>query len=228
MKRALVLVILALVGAVAPVSAQFTFNFASTEGATIVFDGADTVVPGGIGTFTFDEVPFSYDFDVTNSTGGALNGLTGTLGGTFYIQPFAPAATMTAVTGTGTLTLMDGANFATASFEWEDIFALDAGILGFGLLNPNGVATNITFTSSGGTNLALHQLVGSVGTIGAQFSESPGLSLTELTTSGGVVGNYSGTVALTLIPEPSSYALILTLLSLGFVAYRRIRTVRAD
>jgi hypothetical protein len=130
-------------------------------------------------------------------------------------------------------TLSGNANFASGTSAYSTFSAYDSAFTS--LLTGNvveGTPNNITGTASSGTfsaGLNLWLLVGSGSEFGVYFvGETPSLSSLSsnpqaiISNATIALGNSSGSNLL-LVPEPSAYAAIAGLMTLGFVMVRRRR-----
>ena len=145
-------------------------NYASTANCYIFFDGA--------GRFTF--TPGVNNLVITS---GTASGLVGQLAGTYTIGTITTSGNVNSapVTGSGTLTIFDGANTFTATATWVDVQQVGTG----GSLNMNG-AVNLTGVSYAGTNADLRALANAGSGFNVlSFHLKPGKSLSGLATGPG-------------------------------------------
>jgi hypothetical protein len=199
-------------------------DFGSSPGATLRF--------AGDGTFSFvDSAQGIYsgtDFVINLSSSGRTGsnsavGLLGNLGGTFTLGPISSG--VAAVTGSGPLTITDGANLFAGSVQWLQIHQTATS----GNLNLSGVV-NVTGITYGGSNQDLMELAapGSASAVLSFSFASPGYSLTQLASTP-VTTSYNGDLHTSRsVPDGGSTLLILgAVLGLGGLALRRGRTTVA-
>jgi hypothetical protein len=175
-----------------------SFDLATAPGAAIVFTGDDDSI-------TFSENSEGDDFVITDDS---LEGLTGSIDGTFTIGSILGFGTFqtAAVTGSGTFSIDDGeGNVLTADLTWNQIYTLGA----TGGLNA-GAEVNLTNFEYEGDNPDLIAMTGSPnGTLTATFQFSVPQSLSELTAAGNVQStSFSGSVS--AVPEPGTLILLGT------------------
>ncbi|HEY9156173.1 MAG TPA: PEP-CTERM sorting domain-containing protein [Opitutaceae bacterium] len=193
--------------------ADTSFQFSSFGSSSLIFQG------------TGNELYFApdvsgYDFQISNASIAGLNGLFGTISGTFTIEnPVASGSLQQAtVSGIGTLTIYDGqSSYLTANIWWGDALTVGA----VGALNSND-NTNVNHISYSGANVALQQLAANTsGSDVVSFQFTPPESLMQLTQDGSLnTTTYSG--SLTAVPEPGTYALLIGGCTLvGTIALRR-------
>jgi hypothetical protein len=193
--------------------ADASFQFSSFGSSNLTFQG------------TGNELYFApdvsgYDFQISNATIAGLNGLFGTINGTFTIgNPVATGSVQQAtVSGMGTLSIYDGqSGYLTANIWWGD--ALTVGAVGALNSDDNSNVNHITYS---GTNAALQQLASNTsGNDVVSFQFTPPESLMQLTQDGALnTSTYSG--SLTAVPEPGTYALLIGGCTLvGTVVLRR-------
>ena len=176
---------------------QFHFSSLSSPASAVVFDGSTD-------TFSFSpDGSGSQDFAISGSDFGDLDGLFGSISGTFTIGPitaFGPLQQAT-VTGSGQLSILDGSGSAiTANLVWEDIFTLDLGST-LGGLNTLGTVNLTNFSGYSGTNARLQSFSNHGGSIGLSLSLGQGNTLTDLTADNTTHANaYSGSAAVESTP----------------------------
>jgi hypothetical protein len=223
-KRLLVLALGALfaLSATSTTQASIRLNFAANPASVIEFTGTGSgasfaLLPGLDGN----------DFTITsvNNGAGTSIGLQGNLAGSFAytsasITTGAGGQQDAPLTGTVTLTILDGATPFTASMSGIEITTTGTG----GVVNVGG-AVNLSGLSYAGSNADLVALFnqasanGGISTLSFQFI--PALSLTDLAKAGVQSTSYAG--SLTAAPEPATIAMAFTALPiLGlFLARRR-------
>lgn len=180
-------------------------DFGSSPGAMLSF--------AGNGTFSFvDSAQGIYsgtDFVINLSSSGRTGsnsavGLLGNLGGTFTLG--AISSGVAAVTGSGPLTITDGANLFAGNVQWLQIHQAATS----GNLNLSGVV-NVTGITYGGSNQDLMELAapGSASAVLSFSFASPGYSLTQLASTP-VTTSYNGDLHPSRsVPEGGSTLLIL-------------------
>ncbi|MFZ9746278.1 MAG: hypothetical protein ACO3G4_06570 [Opitutaceae bacterium] len=199
-------------------------DFGSSPGAMLSF--------AGNGTFSFvDSAQGIYsgtDFVINLSSSGRTGsnsavGLLGNLGGTFTLG--AISSGVAAVTGSGPLTITDGANLFAGNVQWLQIHQAATS----GNLNLSGVV-NVTGITYGGSNQDLMELAapGSASAVLSFSFASPGYSLTQLASTP-VTTSYNGDLHPSRsVPEGGSTLLILgAVLGLAGLALRHGWTVVA-
>ncbi len=200
------------------------------SGIILNFSSTGNVVFGGSAdTFTF--VPNGSQWDITSESGSANTGsAVGLLGG-FSVGPFSYGPVTTSgmyesapVTGpAGTLTIADGAGHdLTGSVNFIDVSTY--GKVG-GFINDNLMVnlSGLTYSGSNPDLIYLANNASPVLNLSFQFG-SPGETLSELSTgAGGYTTSYSGSIAVTPVPEPSSLLMsgIGALGVLGLLIQRR-------
>jgi len=209
---------------VAPSADAVILDFVSDPGANVTFvstaSGAD---------FTFeDEVAASYnDFQIVFSDGtGSAVGLHGDIDGTFSYTAAGILVSGTnesaAVSGTGSVSIDDGAGFVlTSTLSWVEIQTDGAS----GAVNTSGNfnLTNITYT---GLNLDLLALAMGDGIVSSTFQLNSAPTLTSIAgQSIGVSTTYNSFSGSIDVPDPVPEPATLSLFGLGLVgmAIRRKR-----
>lgn len=199
-------------------------DFGSSPGATLRF--------AGDGTFSFvDSTAGIYngtDFVINLSSSGRTGsnsavGLLGNLGGTFTIG--AISSGVATVTGSGPLSITDGANLFAGSVQWLQIHQTATS----GNLNLSGVV-NVTGITYGGSNQDLMELAapGSASAVLSFSFASPGYSLAQLASTT-VTTSYNGDLHTSRsVPDGGATLLILgAALGLCGLGWRRGRHAAA-
>ena len=208
-----------------------TLNFASVDGATILFNGT--------GNFTFSHTG-TYDFVINNETDGSTAiGLMGNIGGTFTIGAITTVFSAEEVTYQragvtsvgGTFSINDGTGKTlTGTLAWPNIDALK---YQFPTIPPSSSSLGDLYSAIGLANLTSIQYEGSNGDLMTlknngpasaivTFQFIPGLSLTQLKTGDPHSTSISGSI--NVIPIPASALLLGTgLVGLVGLRYRRKR-----
>jgi len=223
MKRSLTFAAVALFTAAAPLSAQIMLDIANVSGAVIQFVGTGDNVffvaaPSGPDT--------GFDFKITTPTSPLVN-FRGNIDGLFTIGAITVSGSLqeAPVSGSGTFSIWDGATSLTADLVWLDTLTYRS----IGGLNTDSALNLSNFTYTGlNQDLADLRDYGNsnLGSLVVSFQFASSKSLTTLTTDGQENStSYSGT--LNVIPEPSTYAAILCVLSLGVVGVKRWRGRKA-
>ena len=195
-------------------------DFGSSPGATLHF--------AGDGTFSFvDSTAGLYngtDFVINLSSSGRTGsnsavGLLGNLGGTFTIG--AISSGVATVTGSGPLSITDGANLFAGSVQWLQLHQTATS----GNLNLSGVV-NVTGITYGGSNQDLMELAapGSASAVLSFSFASPGYSLAQLASTT-VTTSYNGDLHTSRsVPDGGATLLILgAALGLCGLGWRRGR-----
>jgi hypothetical protein len=222
---AVVGVVVSLAGGMRSASAQeYSFDFSSNLLAFITFLGDPTRL------ITFPGRTF--DFTITNSSDGLLDGLQGnidTIG--FSVGPIiSPIAGVdyATVTGTGEFSIFDGTNTLTADITFREVYTV---LTSVGL--SYGTSINIGNFNYSGTNAGLQRVANSLETddplsptvtISSQFV--PPRSLSQLMARKDSSSSYSGSFySAAPIPEPSTYAMLAV--GLGMVGFSLARARRS-
>lgn len=204
--------------------ADLTLNYASTQGATIQFNGTGS-------SFQFNN---STLYSGTQWEIGSESGGTGSAVGLFGVvnnSPFSygPITTVSlpglnyqyaTVTGPlGGLSISDGSGyFLTGSIDWLQVATYNYA----GAINGQ-LAVNVTGVAYGGTNPDLQTFAANApASMSLTFQFAPGKTLSQLTSgTGPYTTSFSG--SLTVVPEPSALTLALLGLVVGglIVSYRR-------
>jgi hypothetical protein len=197
--------------------AQLSLNYASTPGASIQFNGANS-------TFQFNSSTITGYVGSQWSIGSQTGGTGSALGlfGVVTNSPFTyglisstilgPYTIQTAnVTGPlGGLNINDGVgNLLTGDVNWVQLVTINS----IGGINAS-LTVNVTSLSYSGTNPDLVTFASEPpGTMNVSFQFSPGKMLSELTSgTGPYTTSFSG--SLTVVPEPTTISCLL----LGFGA----------
>jgi len=183
---------------------------------------------GASSSFQLDPSPGSLgspQFAVTSETGGSSSiGLVGWINGSpWTIGSITTSGTIqsAAVTGLGNLFISDGlGNDLTGTVGWMTIQTDQSA----GFIN-SALDLNITGLAYSGANADLLALVnGGSGSMNLTFQFNPGESLSQLTTGSDQIGSYSGALAATSVPEPSTVvAGVLLLIPFGISTARILR-----
>jgi hypothetical protein len=207
--------------------ADLTLAMSNATSSSVEFIGSGTGA-----TFQFNNNSSGQGFKVTSSSSGTGSntavGLSGTLGGTYSYTTASivtNGSTQTALvtTNNGSLTISDGTNLLTGTVTGVNVST--TGVLG--VVDMSG-AINLTNVSYSGTNADLLKLMneakGNGGVVTISFQFLPAKTLTQLAASGSdKKTSYSGSIATTVAPEPSSLAItgIAALGMIGFGLRRR-------
>lgn len=202
------------------------FDFSSTAGADLSFNGTN-------GKFSFTPDTSGHDFKVTSDTGGtgsAMN-LFGTISGTFTIGTITTSGGLSTapVSGTGTLTILDGANPSlTATISFPSSQGISKFGTGSGSINPNAVV-NLSSVHYTGTNSDLQAFAHGLNpTALLGFFNSH--TLAQLKSGGQTINvpSYSGSLT-AMVPEPGTMILALAGVPAlgGFWVSRRRRKANA-
>lgn len=204
-------------------SATPLFSFSSVQNAVVDFDGTNN-------SFTFTDGAGGVDFTITSQNAewpGSLLGYTGDFEGTWTIANFGNP---TSVSGTGSLTLDNGAGSTlVGDLVWDEIGTLGTG----GTINVSGVLNFFNFVLTGNdANLqALKDLGGArvvvtfqsftgVPIAGDGDEDCTGL-LGQIRCDASTEATFSGTLAAEQVPEPSTMLLSgAALLALGLLRKR--------
>jgi PEP-CTERM motif len=166
-----------------------------------------------------------FAFQVENANPSGLDGLAGTITGTFEIGSYSNiglGAQEAPVTGTGTMSIVDGSSILSAVISWNTAVTYGPfGALNYGM--PSSPANLSNFTYIGTTASVLYQLSGATsGTNVLDFTFLPPESIAGLTQGGSNdATTFSGSFE--AIPEPSTYSAILGVGAICFAAWRRRR-----
>lgn len=190
-------------------------------GTGIQFNGASS-------SFQLNPAPGSVaapQFAITSETGGISSiGLKGWINGSPWTIGAITTSGLTQsapVTGLGSLFLNDGlGNNLTGTLSWMNIQTIQSlgGVNAALLVNLSGLA----YTGANVDLLAL--AAGGTGSLNLTFQFNPGQSLDQLTAGSAQVSSYSGSIAGTAVPEPTTViAGALLLLPFGASTVRILR-----
>lgn len=184
-----------------------SFNYASTVGSTIDFDGMTH--------FTFS--PVTNNFQIAN---GSAAGFLGQMTGTFTIGTITTigGVSTASVSGSGTFVIHDSVSMTdlTATLTWVDITQNGTG----DNLNITGTVnlTGITYTGSNADLVALRNAGSGANVLSFQFI--PAVTLAELRNGPGPHStSFSGTVA--TLPDGGTTVALLGLALTGLEGLRR-------
>lgn len=197
-----------------PVTAA-TINYSSTANSQVNLNPADNC--GGTGTVgCFD---FSPGTSLEISSGTAI-GHAGSITGTFGVGAIAPGSLESAnVTGTGTLTILDGNTPLTANLDWLNINTV--GVAGIINISGNVNLTSITYLGGNADLLALANAGSGIQTATFQFTSPQ--SLTDLFETSSTISSTSFSGSISAIPVPAAIWLFGSgLLGLAGIARRKL------
>lgn len=182
-----------------------TFDYSSTGGSSITFDG--------LTHFTF--APIANNFMVTS---GTATGLMGEMTGVYTIGTITTigGVSTASVSGSGTFVIHDGVNTLTATLTWVDITQNGTG----DNLNISGTVnlTGITYGGSNADLVALRNAGNGANVLTFQFV--PAVTLAELRNGPGPHStSFSGTVA--TLPDGGTTVALLGLALTGLEGLRR-------
>ena len=180
-------------------------DFGSSPGATLQFAGDGTFSFVDSSTGIYNGTDFVINLSSSGRTGSnSAVGLLGHLGGTFTIG--AISSGVAPVTGSGLLSITDGANLFAGTVQWLQIHQAATS----GNLNLSGVV-NVTGITYGGSNQDLMELAapGSASAVLSFSFASPGYSLTQLATTN-VTTSYNGDLHTSRsVPDGGTTVLVL-------------------
>lgn len=180
-------------------------DFGSSPGATLNFAGDGTFSFVDSSTGIYNGTDFVINLSSSGRTGSnSAVGLLGHLGGTFTIG--AISSGVAPVTGSGPLSITDGANLFAGTVQWLQIHQAATS----GNLNLSGVV-NVTGITYGGSNQDLMELAapGSASAVLSFSFASPGYSLTQLATTN-VTTSYNGDLHTSRsVPDGGTTVLVL-------------------
>ena len=180
-------------------------DFGSSPGATLQFAGDGTFSFVDSSTGIYNGTDFVINLSSSGRTGSnSAVGLLGHLGGTFTIG--AISSGVAPVTGSGPLSITDGANLFAGTVQWLQIHQAATS----GNLNLSGVV-NVTGITYGGSNQDLMELAapGSASAVLSFSFASPGYSLTQLATTN-VTTSYNGDLHTSRsVPDGGTTVLVL-------------------
>lgn len=201
-------------------TAAVTVNYSNTPGSSIRFDPTDGCGGGAVGCFDF----FPTSPNNIQVTSGTAIGSLGVIAGTFGVGTISSPTTgleTASVTGSGTLTVNDGAvtpGILSADLAWIDIASFGVA----GSINTQGTAnlTNITYTGSDTDLVALANAGTGIQTATFQFTSAT--SLTDLFSNSSQVTTTSFSGSIAAVPLPAAVWLFGSgLLGLVGIARRR-------
>ena len=180
-------------------------DFGSSPGAMLHFagDGTFSFVDSSTGIYTGTDFVINLSSSGRTGSNSAV-GLLGHLGGTFTIG--AISSGVAPVTGSGPLSITDGANLFAGTVQWLQIHQAATS----GNLNLSGVV-NVTGITYGGSNQDLMELAapGSASAVLSFSFASPGYSLTQLATTN-VTTSYNGDLHTSRsVPDGGTTVLVL-------------------
>ncbi len=185
-----------------------SFDFSSVPGGQIAFDGASN----------FSFTPASPTVNLEIDTGTAA-GLFGSLGGTFTIGAVTTVGPTSSapVTGTGSLTIIDGITPLVASVTWDVMSQTGTG----STLNVNGLVnlTGISYTGSNPDLVDLFNDASGYAVVTFQFIPSKTLAAMKTTA---IHTTFSGSITST--PDGGATAGLLGATLIGMAAAVRRRT----
>lgn len=203
-------------------SAQsISFDYSSLGGALIEFQGQGT---GGTLSMTTDPST-GFEFQIANANPSNLDGLLGKINGTFTIgtpSNIGFGAEEAPITGWGTMVLFDGPSELFATVAWDS--AVTFGPLGALNYETEDSPPNLSkFLYIGTKSSPLYELSNvTAGTNVLDFTFTSPESLSTLIQNGNSnATTFSGSFE--AIPEPSTFASILGILTIAFAACRRWR-----
>ena len=195
-----------------------TIDYSNTVGSTINFNPLNGCGGGVVGCFDFSPDSPSTSINITS---GTASGFLGNIDGTFGVGAIdislSPLETAS-VSGTGTLTIIDGSNTLMADLVWIDIFSV--GVAGGTNVGGTANLSNITYGGSNPDLLALLNGGSGIQTMTYQFATPH--SLTQLFTTSTTVMSTSFSGNITPVPVPAAVWLFGSgLLGLVGIARRR-------
>ena len=224
MKRTL-FVALIIGGVLSATISRASLSFSSLGGSAVVFGpGSQFSIPGGISDSWLPGGTAQWAI----TTPGTALGLNGAFGGGPWtygaITTSGSEQYATVTTPGGTIAIYDGTHLLTGNVNWVQVYTLGSE----GGLNA-GATINITGLTYSGSNTALEALLagGGNGAVNLTFRFATPDSLTQLSSSGGTAGSYSGDLVAVPVPEPTTIiAGALLLLPLGASTLRILRRNR--
>lgn len=195
--------------AVMPLANAATIDYSNTTSSTINFNPLDDCgTAGSVGCFDF--TPNSSSSGTTTSlqiTSGSASGSLGTIDGVFGVGAITSTATpagpveTAAVSGTGTLTIIDsGSNALTADLDWIDVFSI--GALGGANVQASANLSSISYSGSDTDLLALFNGGSGAQTLTYQFGT--GTSLTDLFENSSTTTSTSFSGSINAVPVPAA------------------------
>ena len=139
------------------------------------------------------------DFSISNSGSGDLDGLFGSITGTFTIGPITVNGSrqQAAVSGIGQFSIYDSAGLAiTADLIWVDILTRTNPATTLGKLDTLGTVNLTNFSGYTGSNARLQSFAGNSGDVVLTMALDHGANLTALVADGTTLINaYSGSAS---------------------------------
>jgi len=197
----------------APVSAV-TVDYSSQVGSSVDLDPTDGCGGGTVGCFSFSA---GNNIVITS---GTASGFAGGITGLFGVDTITSGGGVesASVSGTGTLTIFDGATTLIADLTWIDIATYGTA----GILNTFGAGnlSNITYSGTNPDLVALATAGSGVDTASFQFTTPT--TLTDIFTTSTTVTHTSFSGSIAAVPVPAAVWLFGSgLLGLAGLARRK-------